>query len=82
MYEGAASSDDECDFRGWEEFPGPGQAVHQEVSEPVVQLPSTSAQSASDVPAAPLTSSVPEGLFSQEKSPNWDPPHDLLSMCR
>ena len=82
VLEGAVSSDEENDFRGW--FPEPGQAVHQEqdVVEPVVQLPSTSAQAASGLPDAPQPApSVPEGLFSQDKPPNWDPPVDLMSMC-
>ena len=70
----------EEEFLGWD-FPEPGQAVHQEVSEPIVQLPGTSAsaQSSCDQPEAIEPAPPIEGLYCQDKPPNWDPPVDLLT---
>ena len=71
--EGEGSSDEEYDFPGWV-LPDPGQAVHQEIAEPVVHLPGPSSQ-----PDLPIPAVIPEGLFCQDKVPNWDPPQDLLA---
>ena len=73
-----ASEDEDGDFFGFD-FPEPGQAIHQEVTEPIVHQPGTSAQStpSQSDPVLPAAAAI-EGLYSQDKAPNWDPPSDLL----
>ena len=78
--EGDESSDEEFDFTGWD-LPQSGQA--QEIYEPVVQIPSTSASTRSAPVENPAQENAPpildSGLFHDyENEPNWHPPLDLM----
>lgn len=70
-------SGDDLDFLGWE-FPTPGQAVHSEIDEPMISLPSTSHASQPASVESVNKVSAASGLFSHELEQNWDPPVDIL----